>query len=224
MSDDPLSGLNRAIIAVVALLVAFLALALILVAWGASDGAIGQVEDFGGYLRDHNNNAAKTIVTLLGAIVALLMASLIIVEVTPAPTQKMRLRNVKSGDAVLTTAEIAARIEEEARDVEHVAGCTAVVAAKGQKLTVLLDLEVDGAADLARTADEACRRADALVTQRMGLTLAERPRARMHYRELRLKNGAPAPATGWERPGDRSPDEAAHSDATEEARAQGEGI
>jgi hypothetical protein len=149
------------------------------------------------------------------------MATVMLVELTPSPTQKMRLRNVRAGDAVVTTKDIAQRVEAEAKAVEHIAGCKAIVAARGQRVDIVLDLHVDPGADLARTADEACRRAHALVEQQMGIELAGRPRAKLHYRELRLSSDAPAPAardaatttdapapaaspprpsTGWERP------------------------
>ncbi len=221
MSDDPLDQINRAAITTVALLVAFGALLLVLLTWGAADGSIGRVEEFAGYLNDHNTRAAKMILSLGAVVVVLLMLSIIILEVTPSPTQKMRVRNVTSGDVQLTTTEIAARIEHEAQQVSHVASCRAIVSSRGQNLVVVLELEVDAGADLAKTADEACRLAHELVEQRMGLVLAERPRARLHYRELRLKDHASPAATGWERPhmGQGAHDQRGSTDTPEEAQA-----
>lgn len=222
MSDDPLDQINRAVISVIAMLVAFAALVVVLFAWGAPDASIDRLEDLVGYLRDHNTRDAKLIVTLGAVVVVLLMLTVIIVQLTPSPTQKMRVRNVKAGDAQLTTTQIAARIEHELADVSHVATSRAIVSSRGQKLTVVLDLEVDAGADLARTADDACRRAHELVEQRMGLELAERPRARLHYRELRLKDEGTKPITGWERPrtGEGAHDQRGSTDAPEEAQAQ----
>jgi hypothetical protein len=98
--------------------------------------------------------------------------------------------------------------------VPHVARSQAIVAAKGDKVDIVLDLQVDPGANLAATADDACRRAHMLVEETMGVPLAGLPRARMHYRELQLRapltpaaaGGAPTappqqPSTGWERPG-----------------------
>jgi len=209
VSDDPIDVLNRFIISVVALLLIFAALLLSLAAWGASDGSIARVEDFAGYLRDHEGRDAKVIVSLGAAIAVFLLLALLIVQLTPSPLQKMRVRNVKAGDAVITTKEIAARVEEEARQAPHVRSAVATIAVHGRKLDVVLDLHVEPAADLARSADEACRRTHELVEQQIGVDLAARPRARMHYRELRFGEhaaGAPAGAsheavTGWERPG-----------------------
>jgi hypothetical protein len=216
MSDDPLDQINRFVVATAALVVAFIALAVVLLAWGASDGTIGRIEDFAGYLRDHSGRDAKIIVSLISLVLVLLMASLIIVELTPSPIQRMRVRSVKAGDASLTTTQIAQRVEEEMKVVAHVRESAATVAVRGDRVEVVLDLHVDAGANLAQTADEACRRAHVLVEEQMGIPLTKRPRARMHYRELRLKSGGPAgatapprPPTGWERPagdeGARSP-------------------
>jgi hypothetical protein len=229
VSDDPVDQINRFVLALGALIVMFVALVVVLLAWGASGGTIDKIGDFAGYLGDHDNREAKLMVTLGAVVVVLLMAMVMIVELTPSPLQKMRLRNVRAGEALLTTAEIAWRVEEEARAVEHVADCAAVVAVRGQRVDIALDLNVDAGADLARTADEACRRVHELVEEKMGVPLASPPRARMHYRELRLRDGGPGlpdgmrrSSTGWERPnrGEESNDDRGNStDAPEEAQA-----
>ena len=206
MSDEPLDQVNRGVIAITALVLMFAALLVVLLAWGAPDGAIGRLEDFAGYLNGHNTREAKTIITLGAVVVVLLMLCVLIVELTPSPTQKMRIRNVRAGDAAIGTAEIAARVEDEIRQIDHISACTVIVAARGGRVEVVLDLQVGAGADLARTADEACRRAHELVEQRIGVPLAQRPRARLRYRELRLNESAASggePAhrvTGWERP------------------------
>lgn len=229
MSDDPIDVLNRLIIALVALLLIFGALLLVVVAWGATDSAIGRVEDFASFLRDHHGRDAKVVVTLGAVIATFLLLAVLIVQLTPSPLQKMRLRNVRSGDAVITTNEIAARIEDEARQAPHVRDAKAIVATRGKRIDVVLDLHVDAAADLARTADEACRRAHALVSGQMSIELAAPPRARLHYRELRLSEGAGGAGassdvvTGWERPAgavdEGAHDERGNASPSEEAQA-----
>lgn len=228
MSDEPLDQANRLVIVLVAMLVIFGALLVVLLAWGASSGSIGRVEDLAGWLRRHDDTETKTIITLGASVIVLLMLSAIILEVTPSPTQRMRLRNVKAGGATITTREIAARINAGVQQVEHVAGCDAIVATRGKRLEVVLELHLEPGADLARAADEACVRAQALVEQEIGVELAAPPRARLHYRELRLRGETqPAPAerapapSGWERPGDveGERDERGQPDAPEEAQA-----
>ena len=128
----------------------------------------------------------RSVVTLAGAIVVLLMLMTIMFELAPSPTQKMRVRNIKSGEGVISTTQIARGINLEVRQIEHIAECQAVVAAHGRRVEVVLDLEVDAGADLSRAADEACARAQRLVEQQMNIEMTGRPRARLHYRELRL--------------------------------------
>ena len=213
MSDDPLDQINRFVIVLLALLVAFAALALILLAWGAPGGTIEWIEDFAGWLRDHNHNEAKLILTLGAIIVALVMLIVIIVEITPSPVKRLPVHSIDGGDITLTTAQIGERIDAEVARDEHVAACAASVTAHGKRAEIVLDLHVEPGANLARVADAACRRAETLATTEMGIELAKPPRARMHYRELRVREdqrpappqaqGAAAaqhPPTGWERP------------------------
>ena len=210
-SDDPTDQANRFALVVVALVVIFLALLVVLLAWGAAVASIARVSDLAGYLRDHNNREAKVIATLGAGVIVLLMLTVIIVEVTPAPIAKMRVRNVRAGDATIATTEIAARVEAETRGVPHVRDCAAIVATLGRRVDLVLDLHVDEGADLAQAAEAACTRAQALIEQQMGIGLAQAPRARMHYRELRLRDEPEgAPATAW------APPPAKHEEVDEE--------
>ena len=225
MNEDGLGQANRFVIVVGALIAIFIALLLVLLAWGAPADSIARVSDLAGYLRDHDNREAKTIITLGTSVIVLLMLTVIIVELTPSPTQSMRVRNMKSGAAAITTTQIAERVDAEVRQVPHVADCRSAVAARGKRVEVVLDLHVDPGADLALTADAACSRAHALIAQELGIELASRPRARLHYRELRLRGDANAAAvgthdsTGWERPHEETIDERRSPDASEEAQA-----
>ena len=205
MSDDPLDQVNRAAISVVALLVVFACLLLVLLAWAEPGATIGRIEDFASWLNDHNDDETKILLSLGALVIVLLMVGVMIIELTPSPTQVMRIRDVNAGGATISTAEIAARVEEEVRAVPGVAQAQAVVAAHGDRVEVVLDLQVRPEADLSRTADEACRRAHTLVEEGMAVPLKGLPRARLRYRELQLRQqsasmAASAPATGWERP------------------------
>lgn len=230
MGDDAMDQGNRLVIVLGAMLVIFAALLVVLLAWGASTESIGRIEDVAGWLRRHDDGETKTIITLGAAVIFMLMLTAIILELTPSPTQKLRVRNVKAGDATITTKEIAQRINAEVQQVEHVGACDAIVASRGKRLEVVLELHVEPGADLAHTADEACRLAHALVEREIGVELAAPPRARLHYRELRLRRDGPqapgeqasATPTGWERPagsagGER--DERGQPDTPEEAQA-----
>lgn len=233
MADDSLDQVNRVAITTAALVVIFVALLIVLLAWGAPGDSIRRLEDLAGWLRKHNDRETKLVVTLAALVVTLAMLTAIIVELTPASTRKMRVRTMRSGSAAITTAQVAERIEAEVRFSEHIAGCTATVLPRRKRIEVVLDLHVDTDADLASTADEACRRTQTLVERQLGLELAQPPRARLHYRELRLREpdskrravatpGTPSePATGWERPnraGEGERDQRRHPDTPEEAQ------
>ncbi|MEX0750805.1 MAG: hypothetical protein WD359_08340, partial [Dehalococcoidia bacterium] len=208
MSDGALEQVNRFIIIVAAMLIIFALAIVVLIAWAAPSDGIGWVDDFAGYLADHETREAKTIVTLVAVVISLLMLTLIIVQLTPSPTEKMRVRDVKAGDATIKTTEIAGRIDDGVREVAHVADCRSIVAARGTAVEVVLDLHVDAGADLAKTADEACRRAHEIVEQEIGVRVSAPPRATLHYRELLLKEEPARPGrttqlpSGWERPAD----------------------
>ena len=229
MSESPLDQVNRFIIVVAAMVILFAAALVVMLAWAVPSDAIGWIEDFGGYLRDHETRDAKVIVTLGALVVSLLMATLIIVQLTPSPTQKMRVRNVKAGTATIKTTEIAARIDGAVRQIADIVDCDSIVAARGKSVDVVLDLHVGAGADLAKTADDACRRAQEVVEREIGLALAAPPRATLHYRELRLRDqpktagaaaSTPSAHTGWERPGDEGThDERGNADTPEEAQA-----
>lgn len=204
MSDDPFDQVNRLVIVALAMALIAAAGVVVALAWWQPDDSIARVEDFAGWLRDHNTDDSRLVLSLGAAVVILALLTLIVVELTPPDAQKMRVRNVKSGEAVISTAQIAERIKAEVEAVPHVAGCSALVTRHGKKVDIVLDLHVDAGADLADTADEACRRAHVLVEERMGIGLTARPRARLHYRELRL-NAQPAESrtreiAGWEKP------------------------
>ena len=205
MSDDPINQINRFVITLVAMAIAFAALAIVLLAWGAPGGTIDHIADLAGYLRRHNDRETKLIITLGAMVVVMAMLTVIVVELTPSPNRTMRVRNLTSGDAAITTTEIAQRVNADVLRVVHITECRSYVSARGRRVDVVLDLHVDAGTDLAQAADEACRRAHELIEQQLGIELASKPRARLHYGELRLgeerQPSAPRlPPTGWERP------------------------
>ncbi len=205
MGERSFDQLNRFVIVVAALAVIFVALLAALLAWGAPDETIRRVADFSDYLSRHNDRETKAIISLIAVVVVLLMLTVIIIELTPSPVQKMRVRSMRSGEAAITTSQIAERINTEVGAVPHVGECVGRVWARGTKVEVVLDLYVGAGANLAETADEACRRAHLLVEQQLGIEMAAMPRARLHYRELRLGSQAANAAStressGWERP------------------------
>ncbi len=188
---------NRVAIVGGALLWIFIVLVIILLAWGAPDRSIDRLADLAGYLGDHNDAAAKLIVTFGGLIFILLGAIVIIFEVAPASSGSVRVSRVGAGEAQIGTDEIVLRLEDELRTVPHLTEVQAAVLSHGGKAQVNLDLYVTADADLAATSDEACRRARELLEGRMSVVLEREPMARVHYRELQVARPhqtAPTPA------------------------------
>ena len=177
---------NRILILGGALLGIFVVIVIILLAWGAPEQSIERLNELATYMEDHNNNAAKLIITLGGLILVLLAAIVVIIEVAPPESGSLKVANVETGDARIPTEEVAHLLEEELSQLPQLNRVQARVEVRGDKAEVDLDLHVGADADLAATAEEACRRATDLLARRIGVALARPPRAELHYLELRL--------------------------------------
>jgi hypothetical protein len=204
---------NRAIIVTAALLFIFIIFVIIMLAWGSPDNTIDRLYRLADYLTEHNNQEAKLLITFGGIILALGALLLIIYELTPPADGSLRVE-VGSGDARISTEEIAARVEEEIRAFPHVRDVQATVTGRGSKAEVRLALHVQPQADLAQTAGEACARTRDLIEGNMGVSLASEPRADLHYQELRVARPANPPAAtetpAWKPAVDPHPAPAAH--------------
>ncbi len=191
---------NRALIIGGALIWIFVVFVVILLAWGAPDESIEQLGDLARYLEDHNDTAAKLIVTFGGLILALLAVIVILYEVAPPQTGSLKLAKIGGGEARIATDEIARRLEEDLRTMPQMSDVQVAVQGRGQKAEVKLELHVGAEADLAAMADEACRRASHVLEQQMGLALARPPQAQLHYRELRVGRPGEAQASSASSP------------------------
>lgn len=176
---------NRAIIVSGALSFIFIILVIVMLAWGAPDDSIDRMFRLSNYMGDHNNDQAKLIITFGGFILALAALLLIVYEVTPPESGNVKV-DVGTGDACISTEEIAMRVESEVRAMPQVQDVQATVMGRGSKAEVKLALHVRPEAELAATAGEACARARDLIERQMGVGLASEPKAELHYRELQV--------------------------------------
>lgn len=221
---------NRVAIVLAALAIMFFALLVAMLAWGAPEGSVARLQDFVTFLADHQTEDLAKLVTSLGAAVVVLLGLLVVIlELSPPPTPGVRITAVRSGDATITSDVIAERVQQEVLAVEHVTGVKAQVAGRRTRVEIDLDLDVDPEASLAAAADEACSRTRDLLERRMSIPLARPPRARLHYRELRLGRAGtssdeqqPVAAQEtvravWERPGPTERQEAGVDDAGEDS-------
>ena len=201
--------LNRAILMVLCLALIAGAVAVIVLAWAIPDESINWLRDAVVWLDDRNTDGTKALITLGGAIVALAALVALLAELLPSGSGAVKITGLQVGDAVLTTAAIGQRIEEVVNQVPHVTDVRATVRAKRKGVTVNLDLHVDPEANLAAVTDEACAAASLVLSDKVHVALLAPPRARLHYRELRLQGrarpssvapAAPAPAAPIEPP------------------------
>jgi hypothetical protein len=178
---------NRLIIVLLALLLMFAVACVILFAWAAAPESVERLSDFVQFLDDHaEDDGSRVILTLGGAVVALLALVVVIAELTPPQTERVPVRDVKAGDALLSTDAIAQRLQQEVSTVPHVTHTKAMVAAHGSGVEVDLELHVDPETNLALTSEEACRAVENLLSNRLSVEMARPPRLNLRYSELRL--------------------------------------
>ena len=178
---------NRLLLTLLALGVIALAIALIALAWTIPNDTIDWLRDATDWMARHNQDTEKALLSLIAGVVGFLALVLILLELLP-DNGEVKVTDLRTGGAVLSTADITQRVEEAVRTVDHVVNVKASVRAKGRKcVVVLLNLDVDPDANLMVVTDEACEAATDMLTNKVHVALAQPPQARLHYRELRFK-------------------------------------
>jgi hypothetical protein len=211
---------NRLVIVLLALLLMFAVAVVILFAWAAAPESVERLSDFVQFLDDHaRDDGSRIILTLGGVVLALLALVVIIAELTPPQAERVPVRDVQAGDALLSTDAIAQRLQQEVSTVPHVTQAKAAVAARGKGVEIDLELHVDPETNLALTSEEACRAVEGLLANRLSVEMVRPPRLNLRYSELRLA-GATARAPSFAPPAEEVPAEDAPAEAgVEEAEA-----
>jgi hypothetical protein len=187
--------INRIALALLCLALIGGSIAVIALAWALPQESIDWLGDAAVWLDDHNTDGTKALITLGAAILAVVALIALAVELVPRDRGEVKVTGLQVGDAVLTTAAIGQRIEEAVNEVPNVSDVRATVRTKRQGVTVALDLHVDPDANLAAVTDAACEAARDVLIEKVHVELMAPPRARLHYRELRLK-GRSTPSGG----------------------------
>jgi hypothetical protein len=195
---------NRFVIVLLLLALAAGAVAVVVLAWARPEESIASLRDAVDWLGDNNETLQKVVLTSVGLVVALIALSVMIFEVVPHAGTEVNVRDVKAGDAVLSTASIGQRIDEAVREVPHIAESRSIVRAKRKGVLVSLDLHVEPEANLAAVADQASQAVRDVLADKVHVALLQPPRIRLHYRELRLQR-ARAGRRPEPRPGDEEP-------------------
>ena len=182
---------NRVVLVVLCLLLMFAAGAAAALAWAVPTESIDGLRDAAAWLDERNTDGTKAIITGVAVAVGVLALAVLIIELYPRAGGQVKVTDLHIGDAVLSTAAVSQRVEEAVSQVPSVSDARASVRAKRSGVVVNLDLHVDPEANLATVIDEASEAARSILADKVHVALAEPPRTRIHYRELRLRSRPP---------------------------------
>ena len=186
---------NRGVVLMLLLALITGAIGLAVLAWTIPDDTLDWLRDSVDWLDENDGDTEKAVLTAIVIVIAAVAFIILFFELMPRAGKDVHVTDLEGGQATLTTAAVAQRIEDRVRQLPNVADVKAFVQPRRKGVDVEMDLHVDPDANLAEvtnSASEACR--DVLST-RMHVALAGSPRTRLHYRELRLRRqGQPEPA------------------------------
>jgi nitrogen fixation-related uncharacterized protein len=177
---------NRILMILICLTVIAGAVGIIVLAWAIPADTIDGLRNAVDRLEENNQDLEKALLTAIGSVIAFLALVVLLLELTPKTGTEVKVTDLQVGDAVLSTTAIGQRVEEAVRLVPHVADVKATVKTKGKGVAVGMDLHVDPEANVAQVTDEACQAARDVLLNRVHVSMAAPPRARLHYRELKL--------------------------------------
>ena len=192
-----MSTFNRVVILLLCLVLMFGAAAVTALAWGGPEESIDWLRDAATWLEDRNTDGTKFIITVGTVVTSMMALTVLIIELYPRSAGQVKVTDLQAGDAVLSTAAIAQRVEEAVTRLPNVVDARAIVRAKRKGVSVNLDLHVDPEADLASAIDEASEATRSILAEKVHVALVGPPHVRVHYRELRLRGraGRRAPAS-----------------------------
>ncbi len=213
---------SRIVVGVLALALIAGAVSIIVLTWSIPNSSINWLRDAVEWMDDNDSDVNKAVLTAIAAGVGLVALIVLVLELLPQSSATVKVTDLQVGDATLSTAAIAQRVEEGVRAVDHVSDVRASVRSKRKGVLVDLDLRVDPEANLAVVTDQALEAAREVLLNRVHVSLASPPRARLQYRELRLTRGAarPRPAEPAEEPAAQPPAVSAGEEPQPEERAR----
>lgn len=186
--------LNRIVVLLLLLAVGGVAIAVAVLAWTIPGDSIDALRETADWLEDHDGDTEKAILSVIAVAIAVLCLLVLVLELIPRRTNEVRVQDLKAGEATVSTAAIAGRVEEAVRQTPNVADAKVYVRARGKAVDVSMDLHVDADANLAEVTDAAADSVRDVLLNRMHVALRSQPQVRLHYRELVLRRpAAPAP-------------------------------
>jgi hypothetical protein len=106
---------------------------------------------------------------VIGLALALLAVILLLLELTPRRPAAVRLLQVSSGEARLTTDAIAQRIKRELETLPEVLRVQPQVHSRGKSVDLRLAIETDPDADVGPVVERACQLAREVAESRLGV-------------------------------------------------------
>jgi hypothetical protein len=172
---------NRLIVVLGIVVVVLFAALVIVLAWAYSSETIGKLGDFVTYLNDRETNGTRVIITLAGGFIILVGLSLFVLELAPRRQKTVLVRDVETGNAVLSTYAVARRLEDVVTGLPDVEVVRAKVAGKNKAVEVDLQVMVNPECDLSAVASEVSRMTQEVTTEQMSVALARPPRLQLYY-------------------------------------------
>ncbi|MDI6858781.1 MAG: hypothetical protein QME71_10765 [Dehalococcoidia bacterium] len=214
-----MNAFNRLIVVLGSLALIVAVVAVIVLAWGFSGDAVDRMGDLVEYVDAHENNTARLVLTLGGAIIGVIALIVLLLELSPGPSRMVEIGEVEGGKAFLSTDAIGRRLEQLTGGVGGVTSSRARVSSQGKAVAVALHLQVSPEHDIAAIADQASGLTrDALAT--MKVRLSRPPRIHITYvepppgLEFAPPPPAPQPETGIAASAEKGPE----GEAEEEKR------
>jgi hypothetical protein len=177
---------NRIVLVVILVALAAGGIAVAVLTWTLPNESIEKLGDAVQWLSDNNQELERALVAAVALLISVIAIALLLFELVPRNWTEVKVTDVQTGDAYLSTASIGQRIEEAVSRVPHVSDVRALVKAKRKGVQVSLDLHVEPQANLATVTDAANEAARDVLTNQVHVALVEPPHARLHYRELVL--------------------------------------
>ncbi|HWO93282.1 MAG TPA: alkaline shock response membrane anchor protein AmaP [Dehalococcoidia bacterium] len=195
---------NRALITVLSVLLAVALFALVIVIWADPEGGVDRLGDLTSYLDERtDDDLARALISLGAGTVGLLLLMLVVAEVAPAGTDRIRLSQAADGVTELSATSVNRRLESNLRRLPDVDEARAHVRAHQRGVSVRLELWLNPHANLAAASDEACRLVKEDLEERVGVPLVSAPNVYLRYSE---EPGEAARGGPWYESVDRPPE------------------